>query len=135
MTYYEVEHRDGFYVYTQRNMISLITVKWFIPEELNGNDIVKSQIDFKPFDKLYSYICSIENYNRQLKNLHLDIERQSIHKGKQKIKEKCYQIIEKINRGLSPYHWEMEKNLEERNTYLIELRKGEDWMLKRIQDM
>lgn len=135
MIHCEVEQRGGFYIYTQRNLISLTIVKWFIPEELNGNDIVKSQMNFKQFDKLYSYICSIENYNRQLKNLYLDIERQPIHKGKQKIKEKCYATIEKINKGLQPYHWEMEKSLEERNTYLIELRKGEDWMLRRIQDM
>lgn len=135
MIYTEIDRKDGFYIYTQRNLISLTTVKWFIPEELNGNDIVKSQMNFKPFDKLYSYICSIENYNRQLKNLHLNIERQSIHKSKQKIKEKCYATIEKINKGLQPYHWEMEKSSEERNTYLIELRKGEDWMLRRIQNM
>lgn len=135
MTYCDVERIDGFYVYTQSNMISRTIVKWFIPEELNGNNIVKSYMNFKPFDELFLYICTIENYNSQLKNLYLDIERQLICERKQKIKEKCYAIIEKMNKGLQPYHWEMEKSLEERNTYLIELCKGENWMLRRIQDM
>lgn len=135
MTYWETEHRDGFYTYTQHDMISLTTVKWFIPEELNGNEIVKSQMNFKPFDELYSCIRSIEIYNNQLKDFHLDIERKSIQKKKTKTKEKCYQIIEKINKGLSPYYWEMEKSLNDRETYLIELCRGENWMLRRIQDM
>lgn len=135
MIYWDTEHRDGFYIYIQHDMISLTTVKWFIPEELNNNEIVRTQMDFKPFDKLFAYIGSIQAYNIQLNNLHLDIERKSIQKKKTEIKEKCYRIIEKMNKGLSPYHWEMEKSLMDRETYLIELRRGENWFLRKIQDM
>lgn len=136
MTYYDIEHNVGFYTYVQHDMLSLRTIKWLIPESLHNNEIVKSQMNSKPFDELVSHIRSIEAYNYQLSKLHLDIERKSIEKRKQVIKEKCYQIVENINKGLAPYHWDMQEDTSERmDSYLIGLFLGENEMLKRIEKM
>lgn len=137
MTYYDVEHNAGFYTYVQHDMLSLRTIKWLIPEILINNEIVKSQMNSKPFDELIKHMNSIEIYNRQLNNLHLDIERKSIEKRKQSVKEQCYQIVENINKGLSPYHWDMQEDISERrrDCYLIGLFLGENGLLKRIERM
>lgn len=137
MTYYDIEHVPGFYTYVQHDMISLRTIKWLIPEELHNNEIVKAQMNSKPFDELIKHINAIKVYNWQLKNLYLDIEIKSIDKRKQSVKEECYQIIEDVNKGLSPYHWDMQKDPSERrkDCYLIGLFSGENELLKRIEEM
>ena len=94
----------------------------------------------KLFDDLFMYINSIKAYNVQLTNLYLDIEKQSIEKRKQIYKEKCYKIMDSINRGLSPYHWEIEETYEDVRGirtlyYLIGLFIGENKMKNKIEGM
>ena len=137
MKYYDIEHNAGFYTYVQYEPFSLRTIKWLIPEGLHNNEIVKAQMRSEPFDELIKHINSIGAYNLQLNNLYLDIEMKSIKKRKQFVKEQCYQIIEDINKGLSPYHWEMhdDTSSNRRDSYLIGLFQGEDEFLKRIKEM
>lgn len=136
MTYYDVEHNAGFYTYVQHDMLTTRVIKWLIPEILHNNEIVKSQMNSKPFDELISHIRSIEAYNYQLSKLHLNIGRKSIEKRKQAVKEKCYQIVENINKGLAPYHWNIQEDASERrDSYLIGLFIGENSLLKRIEEM
>lgn len=93
------------------------------------------------FDDLFIHINSIKSYNVQLANLYLDIEKQSIEKRKQVYKDKCHEIMDSINRGLSPYHWEVEETYEEdissRKTpcYLIGLFTGKNGMRNKIEQM
>ena len=130
-----IGRNDGFYMYVQQDMISLRTIKWLIPEDLHNNEIVKSQMNSKPFAELIKHMDSIEIYNRQLNNLHLDIERKSIEKRKQLVKEKCYQIVECVNKELLPYHWDIQEDTSERkrDCYLVGLFLGENGLLKRIE--
>lgn len=97
-------------------------------------------MSMKLFDDLFMNINSIKAYNVQLADLHLDIEKQSIEKRKQIYKEKCYKIMESINRGLSPYHWEVEETYEDKRgmktpCYLIGLFTGENKMREKIEQM
>lgn len=97
-------------------------------------------MNMKLFDDLFMNINSIKNYNVQLDNLYLDIEKQSIKKRKQVYKEKCYKIMDSINRGLSPYHWEVEETHDDINgvrtpCYLIGLFTGENRMRDKIEQM
>ena len=97
-------------------------------------------MSMKLFDDLFMNINSIKTYNVQLANLYLNIEKQSIEKRKQVYKEKCYKIMDSINRGLSPYHWEVEEIYEDikgRKTscYLIGLFTGENNMIGKIKKM
>lgn len=98
-------------------------------------------MSMKLFDDLFMHINSIKAYNVQLENLYLDIEKQSIEKRKQIYKEKCYKIVDSINKGLSPYHWEIEEGYEEdisgRKTpcYLIGLFTGKNRMLEKVKEM
>lgn len=94
----------------------------------------------KLFNDLFMNINSIKAYNVQLANLYLDIEKQSIEKRKQIYKEKCYKIMDSINRGLSPYHWEVEETYEDKRgmrtpCYLIGLFTGENKMRDKIEKM
>lgn len=94
----------------------------------------------KLFDDLFMHINSIKAYNIQLDNLYLDIEKQSIEKRKQVYKDICYEIMDSINRGLSPYHWEVEKTYEDIRgrkipCYLIGLFNGENKMREKIEKM
>lgn len=137
---YDLDHDDRYYVYTANDIFSLRIIKWFIPKELHNNEIVKSQMSMKLFDDLFMHINSIKAYNIKLANLYLDIEKQSIEKRKQIYKEKCYEIMDSINRGLSPYHWEVEEtndNIRGRETpcYLIGLFTGENKMRNKIEQM
>lgn len=129
-----IEKIPGFYTYIQNDFLNCFNVKWFIPENLHNNEIVRSQMRIEPFEKLICNIGSIEVYNYKLSKLYLDIERKSIAKKKQEMKDKCYQIIEEINKGLSPYHWEMQKDTQDRHDwYLIGLFTGENKMIKDIE--
>lgn len=97
-------------------------------------------MSMKLFGDLFMHINSIKAYNIQLDRLYLDIEKQSIEKRKQVYKEKCYKIIDSINRGLSPYHWEVEETYEDirdRKTlcYLIGLFTGKNKMIDKIEKM
>lgn len=98
-------------------------------------------MSMKLFDELFMHINSIKAYNVRLANLYLDIEKQSIEKRKQIYKEKCYKIMDSVNRGLSPYHWEVEeiyeKNVRGIRTpcYLIWLFTGENKMKNKIEEM
>lgn len=97
-------------------------------------------MSMKLFDGLFMNINSIKAYNVQLAKLHLDIEKQSIEKRKQIYKEKCYKIMESINRGLPPYHWEVEETYEDKRgmrtpCYLIGLFTGENKMREKIEQM
>lgn len=97
-------------------------------------------MSMKLFDDLFMHINSIKTYNVQLANLYLDIEKQSIEKRKQIYKEKCYKIIDSINRELSPYHWKVEETYEDirnRKTlcYLIGLFTGENKIIDKIEKM
>ena len=99
-------------------------------------------MSMKLFDDLFMHINSIKAYNVQLENLYLDIEKQSIEKRKQIYKEKCYKIVDSINKGLSPYHWEIEEEVYEeaisgRKTpcYLIGLFTGKNRMLEKVKEM
>lgn len=135
-----MEHNDNYYIYTENDFYSARIIKWFIPKELHNNEIVKSQMSMKLFDDLFMHINSIKAYNVQLDNLYLDIEKQSIEKRKQVYKEKCYKIMDSINRGLSPYHWEIEKTYEfirdmRTPCYLIGLFTGENKMIDKIEKM
>ena len=135
-----MEYNDNYYIYTENDFYSCRIIKWFIPKELHNNEIVKSQMSMKLFEDLFIHINSIKAYNIQLANLYLDIEKQSIEKRKQVYKEKCYKIIDSINRGLSPYHWEVEETYEDirdRKTlcYLIGLFTGENKMIDKIEKM
>lgn len=135
-----MERNDSYYIYTENDFYSCRIIKWFIPKELHNNEIVKSQMSMKLFDNLFMHINSIKAYNVQLANLYLDIEKQSIEKRKQVYKEKCYKIIDSINRGLSPYHWEVEEtheDIRDRKTlcYLIGLFTGENKMTDKIEKM
>lgn len=135
-----MEHNDNYYIYTKNDFYSCRIIKWFIPKELHNNEIVKSQMSMKLFDDLFMHINSIRAYNIQLTNLYLDIEKQSIEKRKQVYKEKCYKIMDSINRGLSPYHWKVEETYEDirgRKTpcYLIGLFTGENKMLEKVKEM
>lgn len=94
----------------------------------------------KLFDDLFMHINSIKAYNVQLADLYLDIEKQSIIKRKQVYKDKCYEIIDSINRVLSPYHWEAEETYEDIRgrkipCYLIGLFTGENKMLGKVKEM
>lgn len=94
----------------------------------------------KLFDNLFMNINSIKAYNVQLTNLYLDIEKQSVEKRKQVYKDKCYEIMNSINRGLSPYHWEVEEiheDVRDRKTqcYLIGLFTGKNKMIDKIEKM
>lgn len=95
-------------------------------------------MSMKLFDDLFMHINSIKAYNVQLENLYLDIEKQSIEKRKQVYKEKCYKIIDSINRGLSPYHWEVEETYKDVRgartpCYLIGLFTGDNKMIDKIE--
>lgn len=97
-------------------------------------------MSMKLFDDLFMHINSIKAYNVQLANLYLDIEKQSIEKRKQVYKDKCYEVMDSINRGLSPYHWEVEETYEDvrdRKTqcYLIGLFTGENKILEKVKEM
>ena len=99
-------------------------------------------MSMKLFDDLFMHINSIKAYNVQLENLYLDIEKQSIEKRKQIYKEKCYKIIDSINKGLSPYHWEIEEGVYEEDIsgrktpcYLIGLFTGKNRMLEKVKEM
>lgn len=99
-------------------------------------------MSMKLFDDLFMHINSIKAYNVQLENLYLDIEKQSIEKRKQIYKEKCYKIIDSINKGLSPYHWEVEEEVYEEDIsgrktpcYLIGLFTGKNRMLEKVMEM
>lgn len=97
-------------------------------------------MSMKLFDDLFMNINSIKAYNVQITNLYLDIEKQSVEKRKQVYKDKCYEIMDSINRGLSPYHWEVEETYEDirgRKTpcYLIGLFTGENKMLGKVKEM
>lgn len=92
------------------------------------------------FDDLLLNINSIKIYNAQLSNLYLDIEKQSIEMRKQIYKEKCYKILDSINIGLSPYHWEIEETYEDirgmkTKCYLIGLFIGENRIKYEIEIM
>ena len=55
-------------------------------------------------------------------------------------KDKCYEVMDSINRGLSPYHWEVEETYEDvrdRKTqcYLIGLFTGENKILEKVKEM
>lgn len=136
-----MERDDNYYIYTENDFYSARIIKWFIPKELHNNEIVKSQMSMKLFDNLFKHINSIKAHNVQLANLYLDIEKQSIEKRKQIYKEKCYKIMDSINRELSPYHWEVKETYEEdiggRKTpcYLIGLFTGENKMIDKIEQM
>ena len=137
---YDLERDDNYYIYTENDFYSCRIIKWFIPKELHNNEIVKSQMSMRLFDDLFMHINSIKAYNIQLANLYLDIEKQSIEKRKQIYKEKCYKIMDSINRGLSPYHWEVEElnvDIRDRKTqcYLIGLFTGENKMIDKIEKM
>lgn len=136
----DLERNDNYYIYTENDFYSCRIIKWFIPKELNNNKIVKSQMSMKLFDDLFMNINSIKAYNVQLANLYLAIEKQSIEKRKQIYKEKCYKIIDSINRGLSPYHWKIEETYEDirgmrTKCYLIRLFTGENKMIDKIEKM
>lgn len=132
----DIEKIPGFYTFVQNDFMNCFNVKWFIPENLHNNEIVISQMRTEPFKKLMRHIGSIEAYNHKLSELYLDIERKSITKKKQEMKDKCYQIIEEINKGLSPYHWEMQKDTQDRHDwYLIGLFAGENKMIKDIEKL
>lgn len=97
-------------------------------------------MSMKLFDDLFMHINSIKAYNVQLANLYLDIEKQSIEKRKQVYKDKCYEIMDSINRGLSPYHWEIEETYEDKRgmrtpCYLIGLFTGKNEMREKIERM
>lgn len=98
-------------------------------------------MSMKLLDNLFKHINSIKAYNIQLANLYLNIEKLSIEKRKQVYKEKCYKIMDSINRGLSPYHLEVEEVYEEdisgRKTpcYLIGLFTGKNRMLEKVKEM
>lgn len=138
---YDLECNYNYYIYTENDFYSCRIIKWFIPKELHNNEIVKSQMNMKLLDNLFKHINSIKAYNIQLANLYLNIEKLSIEKRKQVYKEKCYKIMDSINRGLSPYHWEVEEVYEEdisgRKTpcYLIELFTGKNRMLEKVKEM
>ncbi len=137
---YDLERDDNYYIYTENDFYSCRIIKWFIPKELHNNEIVKSQMSMRLFDDLFIHINSIKAYNIQLANLYLDIEKQSIEKRKQIYKEKCYKIMDSINRGLSPYHWEVEEtnvDIRDRKTqcYLIGLFTGKNKMIDKIEKM
>lgn len=137
---YDLERDGNYYIYTENDFYSCRIIKWFIPKELHNNEIVKSQMSMRLFDDLFMHINSIKAYNIQLANLYLDIEKQSIEKRKQIYKEKCYKIMDSINRGLSPYHWEVEEtnvDIRDRKTqcYLIGLFTGENKMIDKIEKM
>lgn len=137
---YDLERNGNYYIYTENDFYSCRIIKWFIPKELHNNEIVKSQMSMKLFDDLFKHINSIKAYNVQLANLYLDIEKQSIEKRKQVYKEKCYKIIDSINKGLPPYHWEVEETNEDIRgmrtpCYLIGLFTGEDTMMDKIEKM
>lgn len=133
-----MERDDNYYIYTENDFYSCRIIKWFIPKELHNNEIVKSQMSMKLFDDLFMHINSIKAYNVQLANLYLDIEKQSIEKRKQIYKEKCYKIMDSINRGLSPYHWEVEETYKDVRgartpCYLIGLFTGDNKMIDKIE--
>jgi len=135
-----LEHNDNYYIYTENDFYSCRIIKWFIPKELHNNEIVKSQMSMKLFDDLFMNINSIKAYNVQLENLYLDIEKQSIEKRKQIYKEKCYKIIDSINKGLSPYHWEIEEGYEDKigkrtPCCFIGLFTGKNRMIDKIRRM
>ena len=135
---YDLERDDNYYIYTENDFYSCRIIKWFIPKELHNNEIVKSQMSMKLFDDLFMHINSIKAYNVQLANLYLDIEKQSIEKRKQIYKEKCYKIMDSINRGLSPYHWEVEETYKDVRgartpCYLIGLFTGDNKMIDKIE--
>jgi len=134
---YDVEQKEGYYIYTENDFYNIREIKWFIPKELHNNEIVKSQMSIKSFEELIRNIDSIKAYNIQLSNLYLDIERKSVEKRKQIYKEKCHQIIENINKGLSPYHWEIQKytSSKRRDCYLIGLFAGENRFEKEIESL
>ncbi len=137
---YDLERDDNYYIYIENDFYSCRIIKWFIPKEIHNNEIVKSQMSMRLFDDLFMHINSIKTYNVQLANLYLDIEKQSIEKRKQIYKEKCYKIMNSINRGLSPYHWEVEETYEDirdRKTpcYLIGLFTGDNKMIDKIEKM
>lgn len=97
---YDLERDGNYYIYTENDFYSYRIIKWFIPKELHNNEIVKSQMSMRLFDDLFTHINSIKAYNIQLVNLYLDIEKQPIEKRKQIYKEKCYKIMDSINRGV-----------------------------------
>lgn len=132
---YDIEQKEGYYVYTENDILSFRTVKWFIPQELHNNEIVKSQMNMNLFEELIRNMNYIKAYNVQFSNLYLDIERKSVEKKKQIYKEKCYQIIENINNGLSPYHWEIQEDISDSliHCYLIGLFTGENKMRNKIE--
>ena len=75
---YDVEQKGGYYIYTENDIVSFRIVKWFIPQELHNNEIVKSQMNMKLFEELIRNMNSIKAYNIQFSNLYLDIERKSV---------------------------------------------------------
>ena len=132
----DIENIPGFYTYVQNDFQNCFNVNWFIPENIHNNEIIRSQMRIEPFKKLIRHIGSIEAYNNKLSELHLDIEQKSIIKKKQEIKDECYQIIEEINKGLLPYHWEIQKDTQNRHDwYLIGLFTGENKMIKDIEKL
>lgn len=84
-----------------KSIESIFSAQWLIPEELDGNSIVK-KMNIKPFEKLLRNISAIENYNYILSKKYLDIEKEPIIQDIYNAKEQCYAILEDVNKNLFP---------------------------------
>lgn len=123
----------GYSTYIMPCFDLMFDIQWVIPEELDGNPIVKEKMDIKPFEKLLENISAIENYNYILSTKYLDIEKEPILQGICHVKEQCYTILEDINKNLSPYHWEIQEGKNNYMRYcLIGLFKGENRLKNKI---
>lgn len=108
-------------------------VQWLIPEELDGNPIIKERMYIKPFEELLGNISAIESYNYVLSTKYLDIEKEPILQKICHVKEQCYTILEDVNKNLSPYHWEMQEGKDHHmRYYLIGLFKDENRLKNKI---
>lgn len=130
---------DGYYVYVEHSFESLNmqTISWYIPEELCGNEKVKSRMKRRLFEELLRHINGIKVYNLEIDHKYLDSEKEPLLKKKKELKWKCHQIIAEINDGLSPYHWEMKEDKEIRHydNYMIGLFVGKNEMIEDIENL
>lgn len=135
-----LEQKDnGWSVYEAIDHRLCTRIKWIVPDELFRNKYVEKRINSDKIIELMRCMDDIKGCNTRLSKVLLDIERLPITILKKELKDRCNQILDFINKDLSPYHWEISKRdndeiLRYRNCD-VWLRSGEDVMKKYIDKL
>lgn len=138
--YYDgADEKDGYYTLVEYIFESdcIQTINWYIPEKLLNNKYVRDSMKHKLIEELVRSINDIANCNRELSYKYLDVERKPFLNKKEELKEKCYEILKRMNVDLSPYHWEVQKDSRNnrRNHYLVGLFAGENETERMIRSL